>query len=173
MPAEEFNADDERLHSMRFLFPPPVFRHRAAICKDCTTAESGLQCTEKKVAWIYLDEAKFYSTKTIKLLSTDKEVKLNSKMYTVTNQYTQLYIPYTNFAQACQLIKSAYSNTPDFKGYFNYMKYWAKHGDPDWICVYPSNNEYDGPLDGKEKVTNTYLATAFWNSNTNGDKSPL
>lgn len=128
---------------------------------------------EKKVTWIYLDEAKFYTTKTIKLLSTDKEVKLDSKMYTVTNQYTQLYIPYTNFAQACQLIKSAYSNTPDFKGYFNYMKYWAKHGDPNWICVYPSNNEYDGPLDGKEKVSNTYLATAFWNSNTNGDKSPL
>lgn len=81
-----------------------------------------------------------------------------------SNQYLQLYVPYTNFEKACKIIKSLYSKSNDYKGYFNYMKYWAKNGGPSWICVYPSNNEYDGPTTGLTKVTKTFMVTNFWDN---------
>lgn len=98
------------------------------------------------------------------------------------------------------MIKSVYSESNGYAGYFNYMKYWAKNGDVDWIC---NTEEYniDGGLDGydftssdnnrvtaedinlnkiatedtvgvKQAVNYTYLVTNFWN-NYDGTKSPL
>lgn len=85
-----------------------------------------------------------------------------------TNQYLQLYVPYENFKAACQRIKAVYSSSNGYKGYHNYMKYWAKNGSPEMICVYPStaNNEY--PYDETQKdvtrVKNTFYVTNFWNN---------
>lgn len=91
------------------------------------------------------------------------------------------------------MIKSVYSESNGYAGYFNYMKYWAKNGAVNWIC---NTEEYAGSLEGynfcveddskdnhtdKEssevfgvthKVNYTYLVTNFWN-NYDGTKSPL
>lgn len=67
------------------------------------------------------------------------------------------------------MIKSVYSESNGYAGYFNYMKYWAKNGDPDWIC---NTEEYAGPTRGKTTVNKTYLVTNFWN-NYDGTRSPV
>ncbi len=85
------------------------------------------------------------------------------------DEYAQLYIPYDYFEKACKMIKSVYSKNNDYIGYKNYMKYWAKNGNPDWIC---NTEEYAGPTSGKSIVKNTYLVTNYWNY-YDGKKSPL
>lgn len=85
------------------------------------------------------------------------------------SKYAQLYVPYDYFKRACQAIKSVYSSANGYKGYFNYMKFWAKNGAYNWICDF---SEYDGVREGVEEVKYTYLETAFWN-NYDGKTSPL
>ncbi len=84
-------------------------------------------------------------------------------------EYAQLYIPFDYFKRACQQIKSVYSSTNGYAGYFNYMKFWARNGGYNWICDF---SEYDGPRTGVHEVSKTYLETAFWNS-YDGTKTPL
>lgn len=81
----------------------------------------------------------------------------------------KILIPYEYFKRACQTIKSVYSATNNFKGYRNYMQFWAKNGAYDWICDF---SEYDGRRDDIKEVRYTYLETAFWN-NYDGTTSPL
>ncbi|MBO4823665.1 MAG: hypothetical protein J5580_03830 [Clostridia bacterium] len=83
------------------------------------------------------------------------------------NEYAQLYIPYDYFETACQMIKSAYSG--DYAGYHNYMKYWARNGNVNWIC---DQTAYVGELDDKLKVNYTYKQAGFWN-NYKGTQSPV
>ena len=78
-------------------------------------------------------------------------------MYSESNSYVQLYIPYSYFERACQIIKSVYDTNP--VGYTNYMKFWAKNGEYNWIC---NTSEYAGLSDDVETVKKTYLATDFW-----------
>lgn len=87
------------------------------------------------------------------------------------SKYAQLYVPYDYFKRACQAIKSVYSSANGYKGYFNYMKFWAKNGAYNWICDF---SEYDNPYDDYniKPVKYTYLETAFWN-NYDGKTSPL
>lgn len=85
------------------------------------------------------------------------------------SKYAQLYVPYDYFKRACQAIKSVYSSANGYKGYFNYMKFWAKNGAYNWICDF---SEYDGKKDGVKEVRYTYLETAFWNE-YDGKTSPL
>ena len=68
-------------------------------------------------------------------------------------------------------LKSVYLSTNGYKGYFNYMKFWAKNGAYNWICDF---SEYDNPYDDYniKPVKYTYLETAFWN-NYDGKTSPL
>jgi len=84
-------------------------------------------------------------------------------------EYAQLYVPFDYFKRACQQIKSVYSPINGYEGYFNYMKFWARNGDYNWICDF---TEYNGPKYGVYEVSKTYLETAFWNS-YDGTKSPL
>ncbi|MCM1320583.1 MAG: hypothetical protein NC041_03455 [Bacteroides sp.] len=49
------------------------------------------------------------------------------------------------------------------------MKYWAKNGNPDWIC---NTEEYAGGYSDKTLVKYTYLVTNFWN-NYDGTKLPV
>ena len=87
-------------------------------------------------------------------------VYFNVKDYYVEDQYLQLYIPFDTFAKACKLVKSAYATeSNDYTGYHNYMKYWAHNGGFNWIC---DTSEYKGKTDGMVKVTNTYMATYWW-----------
>ena len=67
------------------------------------------------------------------------------------------------------MIKSAYSG--DYAGYHNYMKYWARNGNVNWIC---DQTAYAGELDkdGKVKVNYTYKQAGFWN-NYKGTQSPV
>ena len=92
-------------------------------------------------------------------------------MYSESNSYVQLYIPYDYFKAACQAIKVEYANHPE--GYRNYMKYWARNGQYNWIC---NTTEYSGPLnnpngDDMVLVKNTYLITSFW-INFDGSRRP-
>lgn len=72
------------------------------------------------------------------------------------------------------MIKSVYSESNGYAGYFNYMKYWAKNGDVDWIC---NTEEYniDGGLDGydfnkkgKDKDGNEIIIKKDNNTNQDG-----
>ncbi len=87
-------------------------------------------------------------------------------------KYAQLYIPYDYFEKACKMIKSVYSETNGYAGYFNYMKYWAKNGQADWICNFQEFYDGEGERDGVTEVKKTYLVTNFWN-NYDGTKSPV
>ena len=88
------------------------------------------------------------------------------KEYEVDDQYLQLYIPYDTFAKACKLVKSVYATeSNDYTGYHNYMKYWAHYGDWNWIC---DTTEYSGSTEGMVKVINTYMATYWWKNWTEG-----
>ena len=86
-----------------------------------------------------------------------------------SSRYTQLYIPYDYFKQACRQIKSVYSASNNYAGYFNYMKFWAKNGDFDWICDF---SEHNSPAKDVYTVSKTYLETAYWN-NYDGKSLPL
>ncbi|MBE6361322.1 MAG: hypothetical protein E7059_07720 [Treponema bryantii] len=57
----------------------------------------------------------------------------------------------------------------NYAGYFNYMKFWAKNGDFDWICDF---SEHNSPADDVYTVSKTYLETAYWN-NYDGSSLPL
>lgn len=87
----------------------------------------------------------------------------------VPTTYSQLYVPFEYFKRACQTIKSVYSATNNFEGYYRYMQFWAKNGAYNWICDF---SEYDGDKTGIREVKYTYLETAFWN-NYDGTISPL
>ena len=91
-----------------------------------------------------------------------------------SSKYLQLYISFDTFKEACQRIKVQYSDDPDYNGYHNYMKYWARNGEWNWICHYTDGqNEYDWVDDGQlTKVDKTYLINDFWNE-YDGSKSPL
>lgn len=96
------------------------------------------------------------------------EVSLNDG--SVTDEYVQLYIPYEYFSDACKLIKSIYNEGE--KGYKNYMSYWARNGEYNWIC---DTSEYPGTIPENSDVKlvkNTYLVKTFWN-NYKGETSPL
>jgi len=100
------------------------------------------------------------------------EVKMDTSLFSgkpATDQYVQLYVPYEYFEQACKMIKSVYSESNGYAGYFNYMKYWAKNGNYNWIC---NQSEYAGSTSGMVIVKNTYTVTNFWN-NYDGTKSPV
>ena len=59
----------------------------------------------------------------------------------------------------------------DYAGFKNYMKYWARNGEWNWIA---NTEEYSYPTltDGQKKVQYTYLETGFWDK-FNGTLSPL
>ncbi|MBR1403324.1 MAG: hypothetical protein IJ558_04035 [Treponema sp.] len=68
------------------------------------------------------------------------------------------------------MIKSYYSESNDYAGYFNYMKYWARNGDYNWIC---DTSEWAGTYqDDIKVVAKTYKVKSFWD-NFNGEQTPL
>lgn len=85
------------------------------------------------------------------------------------DNYIQLYVPYDYFAKACQMIKSVYSKENGYKGYHNYMAYWARNGKPTWICDFSEYGGYNGNM---TKVKKTYAAVDWWDAYTTG-QSPL
>lgn len=56
----------------------------------------------------------------------------------------------------------------DYLGYTNYMRYWARNGQPSWICNTAAYNNYDPNPDvtsrgsGYQKVRWTYEEQNFW-----------
>lgn len=95
----------------------------------------------------------------------------------ISSDYAQLYIPYEVFEQAVKKIKAAYSDTNDYAGFKNYMKYWARNGAWNWIANTEESNTplyIDASDDSKsqKRVKYTYLETKFWDE-FNGTQSPL
>lgn len=61
-----------------------------------------------------------------------------------------------------------------YVSYHNYIKYWAKNGQYNWIC---NTSEYSGSMynligEDMELVQKTYLVKSFWNQ-YNGTTSPV
>lgn len=56
-----------------------------------------------------------------------------------------------------------------YVGYHNYMKYWAKNGEYNWIC---NTSEYTGPQTSVKIVEKTYMVKSFW-TKYDGTTSPL
>lgn len=75
--------------------------------------------------------------------------------------YTQLYVPYDYFKQACKMIQSVYSESNQYADYHNFMHYWAMNGDWNWINF---TTEDSPSLDGMKQVNYTYLSANFWNN---------
>ncbi len=108
-------------------------------------------------------------------ISLKNEEIAGNKLCIPENKYAQLYIPFDTFEEACTRIKRVFSDDPEFKGYHNYMKFWARNGDWNWISFYQGANEYDykeATATGIQKVEHTYESITFW-TNYDGTKSPL
>lgn len=81
--------------------------------------------------------------------------------------YAQLYVPFDYFKTACRFIKSLYNESNGYAGYHNYMKYWARNGQWNWIC---NTEEYSGTIYNPDGMTafrfvnNTYNVKTFWDN---------
>ena len=111
----------------------------------------------------------YYTTKNLVLDEVPYINDEDEEYVGITNQYAQLYVPYDVFEMACRKIKAYYSGKDDYKGYENYMHYWAKNGSPYWISgngVVP--NEYPVRItaqhDPFQWVIHPYSETYFWNN---------
>lgn len=61
------------------------------------------------------------------------------------------------------MIQSVYNKDNDYKGYHNFMHYWAMNGDWTWINFITEGGEIkDG--DVLKVVNYTYLSANFWNN---------
>ncbi len=109
---------------------------------------------------------------------TDKGKILYNYEKKLGTYFTQLYVPFDYFKRACQMIQSMYSADNDYAGYHNYMHYWAKNGQWNWIAdnsecpdiEYETTGPYPSQdAQGKETqyvfkaVQYTYRNTSFWN----------
>lgn len=109
---------------------------------------------------------------------TDKGKILYNYEKKLGTYFTQLYVPFDYFKRACQMIQSMYRADNDYAGYHNYMHYWAKNGQWNWIADNSEcpdiSYEMTGPYprqdaQGKETqyvfkpIKYTYRNTSFWN----------
>ena len=78
----------------------------------------------------------------------------------VTQNYAQLYIPFEYFRTAAKQIKSYYSPNDGYQGYHNFMHFWARNGDFNWIG---DTQEYTGPKIGIAELKYIWSSTGFWN----------
>lgn len=64
---------------------------------------------------------------------------------------------------------STYDSYNNYIGYHNFMKFWAKNGEWDWIA---NTQESSFQLNDVKIVSKTYLDKTFWNE-YDGTKNPL
>ncbi|MBO4726205.1 MAG: hypothetical protein J5598_01220, partial [Clostridia bacterium] len=137
--------------------------------KCCYKYSGDFEDSNKQQFIAYIDRTNEHGTTTPTLTDRVNLSVLNdSKSYPdADKQYVQLYVPFDVFEEACKLIKSRYGKS---EGYNNFMKYWARNGNYNWISDY---SEYPGGIfDGTHEVIHPWNSSNFWNT-YDGTISPI